>query len=282
MTTTNQHYIDVPTKTIRTADGNTVAYRETGIQTGTPIIALNHLSGNLDNWDPAVIDGLAQNHWIITFDYLGVGASSGHVSSTIQGMAAETLAFIQALQLTKVDLLGFSMGGMVAQELLALAPQLVRRAILTGTGPRGGQGIENVTHLSDRLLVRSLLSFTDVKTFLFFTRTANGKRSAREFLQRIKARHQHRDRQINWFSYRRQLKAIVSWGRSAPADFSKLKLPILIANGDHDIMVPTEPNSYDLHQRINNSQLIIYPDAGHAGIFQYHAEFVSAVNDFLV
>jgi len=274
-------YIDTPTKTLVTPKNKTFAYREIGTPAAVPVIGLIHLSGNLDNWDPTVIDGLAQEHQLILPDYQGVGGSGGKAALTIQGMAQEIREFIHALGLKQVDLFGFSMGGFVAQEVINQEPTLIRRALLTGTGPRGGQGIGDVTKISDRSLAKAIFTFKDVKTYLFFTRTANGKQQAAKFLKRIKARQTGRDRSIGWSAYRTQLKAINKWSTESAIDFSQLDLPVLVANGDHDAMVPTKPNSYNLAKAFKNSELVIYPDAGHAGVFQFNEEFVKKANDFL-
>ena len=273
-------YVHAPNKRIRAANGITYAYRELGEKTGVPIVFLTHLSANLDNWDPRIIDGIAKHHWVITFDNKGVGLSSGQVPGTIKEMAEDAIAFIKALGFRKIDILSLSMGGMIAQELLELEPNLVRKVILTGTGPRGGKGIENVTKISNQDLVRAIFTLTDVKTYLFFTRTPNGKRKAKEFLARIKERKHDRDKMISLKGYRTQLSAINNWGKSNPADLSKIMQPTLVVNGDDDRMVPTE-NSYDLVQRLPNSKLVIYEDAGHGSIFQYHEEFTKEVLAFL-
>jgi len=278
---TSFDYTTAPNLTVTAANGVTYAYRDLGVAEGIPLIALTHLSANLDNWDPVVIDGLAKKQRVITFDYQGVGGSSGRVLTSIPAMATDALNFIQALQLPKVNLLGFSMGGMVAQELVLQAPQLVQRIILAGTGPRGGQGIDQVTKLSDLDLLRAIVTFKDVKVTLFFTSTANGKTSAAKFLARLKYRQKDRDRSISWPAYRRQLKAINRWGRDEPADLARIQQPVLIVNGDHDRMVPTKPNTYALQKRLPHNQLIIYPDAGHGSIFQNNADFVVQANRFL-
>lgn len=276
----SETYIHAPNKSIRTANGITYVYRELGEKIGIPIVFFTHLSANLDNWDPRIIDGIAKQHWVITFDNTGVGLSSGQVPGTIKEMAEDAIAFIKALGFKQIDILSFSMGGMIAQELLELEPTLIRKVILTGTGPRGGKGIENVTKISNQDLVRAIFTLKDVKTYLFFTRTLNGKRKAKEFLARIKERKQNRDKMISLKGYYTQLKAINRWGKSTPADLSKIKQPILVVNGEADRMVPTE-NSYDLVQRLPNSKLVIYKDAGHGAIFQYHEEFTKEVLAFL-
>lgn len=276
----SETYIHAPNKSIRTANGITYVYRELGEKIGIPIVFFTHLSANLDNWDPRIIDGIAKQHWVITFDNTGVGLSSGQVPGTIKEMAEDAIDFIKALGFKQIDILSFSMGGMIAQELLELEPTLIRKVILTGTGPRGGKGIENVTKISNQDLVRAIFTLKDVKTYLFFTRTLNGKRKAKEFLARIKERKQNRDKMISLKGYYTQLKAINLWGKSTPADLSKIKQPILVVNGEADRMVPTE-NSYELVQRLPNSKLVIYKDAGHGAIFQYHEEFTKEVVAFL-
>ena len=276
----SETYIHAPNKSIRTANGITYVYRELGEKIGIPIVFFTHLSANLDNWDPRIIDGIAKQHWVITFDNTGVGLSSGQVPGTIKEMAEDAIAFIKALGFKQIDILSFSMGGMIAQELLELEPTLIRKVILTGTGPRGGKGIENVTKISNQDLVRAIFTLKDVKTYLFFTRTSNGKKKAKEVLTKIKERKQKRDKMISLKGYLTQLKAINRWGKSTPADLSKIKQPILVVNGEADRMVPTE-NSYELVQRLPNSKLVIYKDAGHGAIFQYHQEFAKEVLAFL-
>ena len=276
----SETYIHAPNKSIRTANGITYVYRELGEKIGIPIVFFTHLSANLDNWDPRIIDGIAKQHWVITFDNTGVGLSSGQVPGTIKEMAEDAIDFIKALGFKQIDILSFSMGGMIAQELLELEPTLIRKVILTGTGPRGGKGIENVTKISNQDLVRAIFTLKDVKTYLFFTRTSNGKKKAKEFLARIKERKHNRDKMISLKGYYTQLKAINRWGKSTPADLSKIKQPILVVNGEADRMVPTE-NSYELVQCLPNSKLVIYKDAGHGAIFQYHEEFTKEVLAFL-
>ncbi|MDQ7809037.1 alpha/beta hydrolase [Amycolatopsis sp. A133] len=272
-------YQDAPTKTID-VHGVTYAYRQLGPDTGTPVIFLNHLAAVLDNWDPRVVDGIAAHHRVITFDNQGVGASTGTTPKTIQAMAADAVTFIQALGLTKVDILGFSMGGMIAQVIAQEEPQLIRKLIIAGTGPAGGEGIKNVTKLSHLDTVRGLLTFQDPKQFLFFTRTANGRRAGKEFLARLQERTNNRDKAIALKSYFSQLSAIHRWGLEKPSDLSVVKVPVLVANGDNDRMVPTK-NSADLARRLPNAELKIYPDAGHGGIFQHHHEFVPQALEFL-
>ena len=271
-------YKDAPTRTVAVG-GTSFAYRELGTPTGVPVIFLNHLTGVLDNWDPRVVDGIAAQHRVITFDNRGVGASQGKTPDTIEAMARDAIAFIRALGFEQVDLLGCSMGGMIAQVIVQQEPQLVRKLILAGTGPAGGEGIDNVTSLTIRDVIKGYLTFKDPKYYLFFTKTTNGKRAARTFLQRLKERRDQRDTPISLSSFRAQLKAIHAWGLAEPSNLTGIEQPVLVANGENDRMVPSK-NSADLAQRLPHAQLILYPDAGHGGIFQYHEAFVKEALQF--
>jgi pimeloyl-ACP methyl ester carboxylesterase len=272
-------YKNASTRTV-SAGGVEFAYRELGPKTGVPLVLITHLAAVLDNWDPRVVDGLATKHRVIAFDNRGVGATTGTTPKTIQAMATDAVTFIRALGLTQVDLLGFSMGGMIAQVIVQDEPQLVRKLILAGTGPAGGEGITNVTKLSHLDTVRALLTLQDPKQFLFFTRTANGRQAGKQFLARLKERTENRDKAISLKSYFSQLDAIHAWGLERPHDLSVIGQPVLVANGETDRMVPTS-NSLDLARRLPDTDLVIYPDAGHGGIFQFHAQFVAKALEFL-
>src|SRR3954462_3601500 len=178
---------DAPTRTL-SAGGVEFAYRQLGPDAGVPVVFLTHLAAVLDNWDPRVVDGIAAKHPVITFDNRGVGASSGSTPTTIEEMARDAVTFIRALGFDQVDLFGFSMGGMIAQLIAQEEPQLVRKMILAGTGPAGGEGIDNVTRISYQDTARGLLPRRDPKEFLFFTRTPNGRGAAKEFLGRLEER----------------------------------------------------------------------------------------------
>lgn len=262
------------------ANGTAFAYRDIGPNSELPLILLNHWGAVLDNFDPEIMDGLANSRRIIATDYRGIGASGGIAPTTVSEMANDAIAMIRALGFEKVDLLGFSLGGFVAQEIVLNAPDLVRRLILTGTGPAGGHGIDKVWTVSWPLMLKGLLTLRDPKTYLFFTSTVNGRRAAKDFLNRLKERKKDRVKNPTPTAFKRQLKAIHAWGRQPSQNLSRIQVPTLIANGDTDIMVPTV-NSTDLASRIPNSQLIIYKDAGHGGIFQHHADFVAKATAFL-
>ena len=272
-------YIDAPTGVI-TAAGSRFAYREVGPRGGIPVVVLNHWGAVLDNFDPRIIDGLATRHHVIAVNYRGIGASGGLAPLTIDEMARDAIALIHALGHSTVYLMGFSLGGMVAQDMVLKAPDLVRKLILTGTGPAGGEGIAKVGAVSWPLILKGLLTFRDPKTYLFFTSTANGRGAAKAFIARTKERKVGRDKGPTPRAFLRQLKAIQSWGRQEPQDLTRIRIPVLVANGETDIMVPTS-NSHDMARRIPGAKLVIYPDAGHGGIFQYHAQFVPTALAFL-
>ena len=272
-------YAKAPARTID-AGGVTYAYRELGPKGGIPVVFFVHLAATLDNWDPRIVDPIAKDHHVITFDNRGVGASTGEVPDSIEAMADDAVTFIRALGFDKVDLFTFSLGGMVAQALVVKHPQLVRKLVLTGTGPAGGKGIDKVAGTTYFDMVRATLTRSDPKEFLFFNRDTAGKRAARAFVGRLEERTVDRDAPITVNAFQTQLKAIKKWGRSASADLSKVTQPTLIANGDNDRMVPSVL-SEDLHRRITGSELIIYPNSGHGGIFQFHEKFAPVAVEFL-
>jgi pimeloyl-ACP methyl ester carboxylesterase len=276
---------DAPTHTL-SAGGVEFAYRQLGPNRqlgpsrGVPVVFLTHLAAVLDNWDPRVVDGIAARHRVITFDNRGVGASSGSTPKTIEEMASDAVTFIRALGFDQVDLFGFSMGGMIAQVIAQEESRLVRKMILAGTGPAGGAGIDKVTRISYLDTARGLLTRRDPKEFLFFTRTPNGRRAGKEFLARLEERTRDRDKAISVGSFRAQLKAIHLWGQQKPADLVRIHQPVLVMNGESDKMVPSK-NTVDLDRRLPNSQLVLYPDAGHGGVFQFHGDFVKRALEFL-
>ena len=272
-------YAEAPARSI-TAGDVTYAYRELGPKGGIPVIFFVHLAANLDNWDPRIIDPIAMEHHIIAFDNRGVGASTGQVPDNVEAMADDAYTFIRALGFDKVDIFAFSLGGMVAQALVVKHPGLVRKLILTGTGPAGGKDIDKVAGVTYLDILRAALTRQDPKEFLFFNRNATGKPAARAFVKRLEERTVDRDSPVALRTLQTQLRAIKRWGRSAPADLSTITQPTLIANGDNDRMVPSVL-SEDLHRRIVGSELVIYPDSGHGGIFQYHDRFAPAAVAFL-
>ena len=278
--TTVMNFKNVKTQSINVG-GTNFYYRKLGENNpGVPIIFLNHLSATMDECDPAIMDRLATAHQIICFDNRGVGSTEGITPQTVSEMATDAIAFIKALGYQKIDLFGFSLGGFISQEILLREPQLVRKAILAGTGPAGGEGISKIKSVTYSDILKAYLTFRDPKFYLFFNRNANGSKLAKEYLGRLKERKNDRDKKLKLKHLQYQLNAIEAWGLRAPQDLSVIKQPVLIVNGEDDKMVPSS-NSSALKNSIPNSKIILYKDAGHGGIFQYHEEFVTSALKFL-
>ncbi|GAA4308191.1 alpha/beta fold hydrolase [Klenkia terrae] len=272
-------YALAPQRTV-TADGVTFAYRELGPRGGVPVVFFVHLAATLDNWDPRIVNPVAAGRHVITFDNRGVGGSTGKVPGTVEEMAADAHTFLRALGHEQVDVFAFSLGGMVAQDLVVAHPELVRRLVLTGTGPRGGKDMDKVARTTFYDIARATLTRSDPKEFLFFERDAAGKAAAKAFVRRLQERTVGRDANIKPLAFLTQLQAIKRYGRSAPSNLAAFTQPTLIANGDHDRMVPSVL-SQDLHRRIPGSELVVYPGSGHGGIFQFHEQFAPVAVEFL-
>ncbi|MDE1675221.1 alpha/beta fold hydrolase [Nocardia gipuzkoensis] len=270
---------NTPNRTID-VNGTTFTYRELGEPSAVPVVLLHHLTAVLDDWDPRVIDGIAAHRRVIAFDNRGVGATAGSVPSTVEQMGADAIAFIRALGLQKVDLLGFSLGGGVAQMVVLQAPDLVCRLIVAGSGPRGGSGIDKMGSIVGLAYLKALLTLSDPRNFLFFPRNPDGKQAAADYLRRLKERTDNRDKRISIQAAIAQIKAIRHAGRSQPDDLSVITHPVLVANGDNDLMVASS-HSADMARRLPNAQLKIYPNSGHGGIFQHHRNFVPDALQFL-
>ncbi|MDT7016701.1 alpha/beta fold hydrolase [Latilactobacillus curvatus] len=273
-------YLTTPNQFIQDQQGQRFAYREVGTGRGLPLVLLNHLSATLDNWDPALIDLISQQRRVIVFNNRGVGFSDGKVPTTIEQMVADCYAFITAMQLTQFDLLGLSMGGFVAQAFTLKYSSSVNHLILVGTGPQGDSEIAKVGRITTFDLIRSFLTHRDVKEYLFFTRTPQSKQAGKAFINRLKQREIVEDKAITLAAYRRQLIAIKQYAHDQPANLAQINQPTLIVNGDHDRMVPVN-GSYELHERILNSQLKLYPDAGHMALFQNPNDFAALLAQFL-
>jgi len=261
-------------------NGTKFVFREMGKPGGVPVVLLHHLTAVLEDWDPRVVDGLAAKHHVIVFDNRGVGGSGGSTPKTVEKMARDAVTFIGALGFSKVDLLGFSLGGFVAQVIAQQQPGLVRKIILAGTGPAGGEGIANVGAVLQDAFGKAGTSNRHPKHFLFFTQTSNGQAAADDFLQRLKERTKDLDAPVSNETIQAQLAAIQAWGQGDATKLGTVQHPVLVVNGDDDVMVPSF-NSFELARRLPNAQLSIFPDAGHGGIFQHHAAFVQQAVVFL-
>ena len=275
-------HLTAPTQYVE-ANGIRFAYRRFGKAGGVPLVFNQHFTGTLDHWDPAVTDGLARNREVILFNNAGIASSGGETPDTIDQMGADAIAFIKALRLTQVDVLGFSIGGLVAQEITLQAPQLVRRLVLVGTGPRGGEGMATLTPEAQEIFGASYSPPENLWLRVHFTPSEASQAAGRQFLQRFLARQQDRDPQANDQVAGAQLAALSKWGvqRTGAYDYLKtIQQPTLVINGDNDVIIYSV-NSWILQQNIPNAQLIIYPDASHGSQYQYPERFVRHVSDFL-
>jgi pimeloyl-ACP methyl ester carboxylesterase len=272
----------VPTQFV-TAKGIRFAFRRFGKTGGIPIVFNQHYTGTMDYWDPFVTDGLANDREVILFNNAGVSSTSGEVPTSIPEMGANGIAFIQALKLDKVDILGFSIGGMVAQEIAVQAPDLVRKLILVGTGHRGGIGIAPMTEEAARIFSATYDQPEDLWLAVHFAPSATSQAAGRAFLQRKLLRQENRDPEVNASVSPAQIEALGKYGDKYEGVLDYLKdieQPTLIVQGHNDVIAPTI-NSYTLQQTIPNAQLIIYPDANHGSFFQYPKLFVKHAHIFL-
>ena len=283
-TVVTQTHVTAPTRFLE-ANGIRFAYRKFGAETGTPLVLLQHFRGGLDHWDPAVTDGLAANRPVILFNNAGVASSSGETPDTIDAMARDAADFVSALGLTEVDLFGFSIGGYVAQSLAFQNPKVVRRLLLAGTGPRGGEPPQDpsVPQYATSTNPRTGESPLEAFLYLFFSPSERSQAAGRAFWERRHLRRNDVDPPSSAQTMAAQLAAIKDWRQVKGERFAELKQighPALVVNGSNDIMVPTI-NSFMLSQRMPNAQLIVYPDSGHGSQFQYPELFVSHARTFL-
>ncbi|MDQ0925633.1 pimeloyl-ACP methyl ester carboxylesterase [Pseudarthrobacter sp. W1I19] len=271
-----------PNLAIEGSNATTYAYRRFGKAGTTPIVFFQHFRGNLDSWDPALVDSIAAEREVILFDASGVALSTGTVPTTFKEFGRDALTFIDALSLDEVDLFGFSIGGFVAQEVALQRPNLVRRIILAGTGPEGGQDMHGWADEPRAHAMKDIQDAGDIH-YLFFNSSEESRGKGDEFVSRIFTRIEGRDADVSLAARDALAAANIEWGIPDPAKLARLAsitAPTLVANGDKDIMVPTA-NSYLLAGTIPNAELIIYPNANHGFLFQYPHEFAAEVLAFL-
>ncbi len=261
------------------AKGTRFAYRRFGEAHGVPIVMNQHFRGTMDYWDPAVTDGLAKNREVILFDNAGIGSSSGKVPSSFPEMGANAIAFIRALGVTEADILGFSIGGMIAQEIALQSPDLVRKLILVGTGPRGA---DMSSSKSAEIFAATYDPPEHVWLAVHFSPSATGRAAGLAFLER-KLRRGDRDPEVTEPAAAAQREAIgkyVANGNGAFDFLRKIRQPTLIVQGSNDVIIPTI-NSYIMQQHMPDAELVIYPDSNHGSFYQYPERFLKQARSFL-
>jgi pimeloyl-ACP methyl ester carboxylesterase len=275
--------ISAPTKFIP-AGNEKYSYRRFGAGSGLPLLCLQHFTGTMDNWDPAVTDPLAGGREVILFESAGIGRSSGSVPNTIAGMAAHAFAFLDSLAIRTCDVLGFSLGGMVAQQMAFERPSIFRRMMLVGTAPRGG---EDIMHLEKPSLAKPLndpsLQGYAVLQKIFFAPTETSQAAGAAFIERVMQRNEDREPPSGAAVAQAQMDAFREWEQMSGERFSDLRKihhPTLVVNGVHDEMIPVS-NSYWLSAHLPNAVLLTYPDSGHGSLFQFHESFTRQAAAFL-
>jgi pimeloyl-ACP methyl ester carboxylesterase len=274
-------YSEAPNKSVKASNGTVYAYREVG-DGPLPLVLLQHFRGNLDNWDPALIDALASSHHVITFDNAGVGATTGTTPSSVGQMADDAISFLNAMEIDKVDLLGFSIGSFVAQEMALVRPDAVRRLVLASSAPQGASGMhgwapEVIGAVGNRE------SSPDGYLNVFYTGSDSSHGAGQEALKRMYARKVDRDQPTTWETRLAQYDAVCAWGIPNHAllqRLSSISMPVFVANGDSDPMILPHYSSL-LAGLIPQARLKIYPDSAHGFLFQHHAEFAGDVDEFL-
>lgn len=277
--TPSDYHETATTKFVMT-NGVSYAYRELGNDTGTPVLMISPLGSNMDDWDPAITNALAQKYKVILFDLPGEGASSGTTPDNIAGMAQSVTAFVHALGIPKVNLLGFSLGSFISQQIVLTAPGIVNKMILTGTGPKGAVGLSNLPEL-----LAAGANLTAEENFLRFGFTTSNESLAKGKAAwlRIQERVQDRDSAVSQASATAQVTAVLGWAQpyaNAAGELKTITQPVLIVQGKEDVPVPVG-NAEFMAENIPNAQLIVYPDAAHAALFQHPTEFVQSVITFI-
>ena len=280
--TTETGYTGASTERVTAANRIEYAYRDLG-ESEVPLVLLQHFRGNLDNWDPALVDALAAEHRVVTFDNAGVGATTGSTPSTISAMAHDAIAFLEALDLQQVDLLGFSIGSFVAQEIALIRPDLLRRVVLASSAPQGAAGMHG---WAPEVIGAVGAPETSPEGYIsvFFAPTDTSRKAGQEAAGRIfGGRTSDRDEPTTWETRQAQYDAVCAWGipnHSLLERVAAIDLPVFVANGDSDPMILPR-YSYLLAGLLPNARVTIYPDSAHGFLFQHHEEFAADVHAFL-
>jgi pimeloyl-ACP methyl ester carboxylesterase len=275
-------YAELPNEVVRAANGVEYAYRDTLSDGAVPLVLLQHFRGNLDNWDPALIDALASARRVVTFDNVGIGGSTGTTPDTIEQMARDAIAFIDAMHFSQADLIGFSIGSFIAQQMALIRPAVVRKLVLASSAPQGAQGMHGwVPEVIGAIGTPE--TSQDAYLDVFFTGSASSRQAGTQALQRMHARTKDRDRATTWQTRQAQYDAVCTWGIPNHALLQRLAaidMPVFVTNGDSDPMI--QPRySHLLAGLIPQARVKIYPDSAHGFLFQHHAEFAADVGAFL-
>jgi pimeloyl-ACP methyl ester carboxylesterase len=274
-------YSELPNKLVSASNGTDYAYREAG-DGSAPLVLLQHFRGNLDSWDPALVDALASGRRVVTFDNTGVGGSTGTTPNTVEQMAHDAIAFITAMGLGQADILGFSIGSFIAQEIALIRPAIVRRLILASSAPQGAAGMHGWAPEVIGAIGTPATS-PDEYLDVFFTRSAASRQAGQEALRRMYARTEDRDTPTTWETREAQYDAVCTWGIPDHALLQRvscIEMPVFVANGDSDPMILPH-YSYLLAGLIPQAGVKVYPDSAHGFLFQHHAEFAGDVDEFL-
>ncbi len=269
--------LSAPTQYIN-VNGTNYAYRRFGKPSEIPLVGFQHFTGTLDNWDPVILDGLAQEREILIFDNAGVGNSAGETPDNVADMAHDAIDFLKALGIIKIDVLGFSLGGFIAQYLADKYADLIRKIIIIGAAPQGSKVLESFSQLIYKAMQKE-----PVERFLyiFFTATEASRTKGKETLQRLCTRTEDRDRETVQESVLAQMTAITRWGSDpVTVDLKNIQHPVLIIQGSNDEMMDSD-NSYAMFKALPNAQLSLYPDAAHGSFYQYPEVFINQANHFL-
>ena len=274
-------YSELPNKLVSAANGIDYAYRDAG-DGGVPLVLLQHFRGNLDNWDPALIDALASDRRVVTFDNAGVGGSTGTTPNTIEQMAHDAVDFITALDLGQVDILGFSIGSFIAQEIALTRPALVRRLVLASSAPRGAADMHGWAPEVMRAVGQPQIG-PEGFLAVFFTLSPASQHAGQEMIGRMYTRTEDRDAETSWATREAQYDAVNTWGIPDHLQLQRLSaigMPVFVANGDSDPMILPH-YSYLLAGLIPHARVKLYPDSAHGFLYQHHAEFAADVAAFL-
>ncbi|MGY4769613.1 alpha/beta fold hydrolase [Kribbella sp. CWNU-51] len=274
-------YVDAPTKRVTAGNGIDYAYRESG-DSAVPLVLLQHFRGNLDNWDPALVDALAADRRVVAFDNTGVGASGGSTPRSVAEMARDALAFLDAMGFEQVDLVGFSLGSFVAQEITLIRPSAVRRLVLASSAPQGAAGMHGWAPDVIGAVGQPQPNPAGVLG-VFFANSETSRQAGIDAFGRMAARTTDRDDQTTWATRLAQYDAVCDWGVPNHAlleRVSAIEVPVFVTNGDSDPMILPH-YSYLLAGLIPHARIKIYPDSAHGFLFQHHTEFAADVHAFL-